>query len=84
MQVDTSVKTEGFGEIILHFANMLGKGSFGSFIIHSCDFAAGAVSSGVRFILHSPRAAFATEESLRGVDISNIRERGRWTQNTFF
>jgi len=33
MQVDTSVKTEGFGEIILHFAIMLGKGSFGSFII---------------------------------------------------
>ena len=42
------------------------------------------LGAGVRFTPHSPRAGFATEESSRGVDISNIRERGRWASEQSF
>ena len=39
---------------------------------------------GVRFTPHSPRAGFATEESVRGVGVASIRERGRWASEQSF
>ena len=39
---------------------------------------------GVQFAPHSPRAGFATEESVRGVGVGSVRERGRWASEQSF
>ena len=69
-----------------HFLHQPRLGGFRASLAHDQDgrLLSAKICAGVRFTPHSPRAGFATEESSRGVDISNIRERGRWASEQSF